>query len=794
MVLDRELTDIATGRTKRLIVQMPPRHGKSLLTAKYFPAWYLGVYGTKSVMLASATDELAMDFSGQARDCLMEHGWMFGTTMKKDNQSRQFWQLESGGGLRAGGIGSGNFMGRPADCLSGDMIVQTEDGPQRIDTVVQLQYTGRVLSYDHALCRAVWRRILAHRVVHGRQVIEIRSRSGRTLRCTPEHRVYSDQCGYGPANTLRAGDRIKAACLPELRRARYENSNSMPQMLPLSAAHGGYGNVPLVPQAIRETEIRQQQAYREGENTRLLQPSLLAGTQRNRVQASLHSVRRPGIAKDAKVLRAMQAASKGDVKEAGHQNVPAMQCDIPAEDKQAGLLLQDVCQSSPRRVHDRNWKLSLQTRSLPPGDCAEDASVDLAERRKEVRWLRTGGRTGGDKKHATTRRAAPLTTALTSYRRKPAQQCSRKPCDVVPRLPHEAPQVESDTIHFVGSVCTECEPVYDIQVEGAHNFFANGILVHNCLIIDDYFRNIEAALSETQRAKLYEWYLSTSSTRLTPTGAVVIMATRWHPKDLIGRVLENAEKTGEAWRTVTFPALGDNGAALWPEQWPAEKLEAKRREYYSSGYPWMWEALYQQNPPEILDSEWPPEYFDGIWVERLPTDRQLLAVALDPSLGKSSKADYSAFVAVAKGNDGRYYVDANISRRPSSKMVSEGVEWMAPMRPDAFGCETNQFQDLLRPMFESRIGAAGLTMHGAWGINNTVEKIVRIRSLTQLLATKRLLFVKSPGTMLLVEQLRGFPSHRYDDGPDALEMAIRLCEELLHGHGRWQAPRPEVYV
>src|SRR3972149_7576615 len=67
-LLDRELVELATGRNNRLIVQMPPRHGKSEICSKYFPAWYLGVNPTHNIILTSATDDLAMDFSAAARD------------------------------------------------------------------------------------------------------------------------------------------------------------------------------------------------------------------------------------------------------------------------------------------------------------------------------------------------------------------------------------------------------------------------------------------------------------------------------------------------------------------------------------------------------------------------------------------------------------------------------------------------------------------------------------------------------------------------------------------------------
>ena len=303
------------------------------------------------------------------------------------------------------------------------------------------------------------------------------------------------------------------------------------------------------------------------------------------------------------------------------------------------------------------------------------------------------------------------------------------------------------------------------------------------LIIDDYFKDVEEALSETMRTKLYQWYLSTSGTRLSPTGAVVIMATRWHGKDLIGEVLKTAEQTGEKWRVISFPALGDDGAALWPEQWPAERLNAIRSEKIESGYPWIWEALYQQNPSDVLDAEWPREYFDNILCDYWPEARHITVVALDPSLGKSDKSDYSAFVAARLGHDDIWYIDANITKRDSSKIVREGVDWMSYIKPDFFGCETNQFQELLLPQFEAALPSVPITIREVRGIHNHLPKLTRIRSLTTLLATGRIKIRRSPGSALLVEQLKGFPSIKYDDGPDALEMAIRLGNELLTGSG-----------
>ncbi len=314
------------------------------------------------------------------------------------------------------------------------------------------------------------------------------------------------------------------------------------------------------------------------------------------------------------------------------------------------------------------------------------------------------------------------------------------------------------------------------------------------LIIDDYCRNIEAALSETQRTKQYQWYLTTAATRLSPTGAIVIVATRWHPQDLIGCLLRDAEQSGEKWKVVSFPAIDDHGAALWPERWPIERLNRNKAIYHASGYPWQWEALYQQNPPEILDSEFPAEYFgEQIMFDEWPAEEKtfLKVVALDPSLGQTDKADYSAFIMLAKAHDSCYYVDADIGRRDGSRMVSAGIDIFKAFKPRAFGAETNQFQLLLKQQFDQAIAENNLPV-GCYGIHNHEPKPTRIRMLTPLLAQGRIRFRKgSPGVNLLLEQLKGFPSHKFDDGPDGLEMACRLCDELLSGTVGAE-PEPEV--
>jgi predicted phage terminase large subunit-like protein len=94
------------------------------------------------------------------------------------------------------------------------------------------------------------------------------------------------------------------------------------------------------------------------------------------------------------------------------------------------------------------------------------------------------------------------------------------------------------------------------------------------------------------------------------------------------------------------------------------------------------------------------------------------------------------------------------------------------------GVEINQFQVLLAEQIQLQSYERRVHMP-MYGITNTVNKVVRIRRITPLLAQHKLKFKRdSRGARLLVEQLRDFPNGDHDDGPDALEMALRLTAEL----------------
>lgn len=116
--------------------------------------------------------------------------------------------------------------------------------------------------------------------------------------------------------------------------------------------------------------------------------------------------------------------------------------------------------------------------------------------------------------------------------------------------------------------------VYDIQTRG--NFFASGVLVHNCLIIDDPVKNYEEAVSEVVQERNWRWYTTTARTRLVADGRVLVVMTHWSEGDLAGRILDSPE--GKDFQVIAMPA---QSLGTWEDATPEflESLDPFSRRY-----------------------------------------------------------------------------------------------------------------------------------------------------------------------------------------------------------------------
>ena len=178
LLLDDLLVKVSLGIIKNLMIFMPPRHGKSELTSKYFPAWFLGRFPDKRVILTSYEADFAASWGYKARSILQEHGPLFGVSISQQSAARDRWDIQGfNGGMMTAGVG-GAITGKGADLLIIDDPVKNAEEAQ--------SKTYRDKTYD-------WYRSTAYtRLEPGGAVIIIQTRwheedlSGKLLKEEPD--------------------------------------------------------------------------------------------------------------------------------------------------------------------------------------------------------------------------------------------------------------------------------------------------------------------------------------------------------------------------------------------------------------------------------------------------------------------------------------------------------------------------------------------------------------------------------------------------------------------------------
>lgn len=336
------------------------------------------------------------------------------------------------------------------------------------------------------------------------------------------------------------------------------------------------------------------------------------------------------------------------------------------------------------------------------------------------------------------------------------------------------------------------------------------------MIVDDP-QNLDHIISALQRARSWTWLTNDVSNAGEPATNIVVAGTALHQDCIVCRL-----QTTPGWRSSKFQAIisWPNRMDLWAEwerllqNWDDDKREEtalafylRQRQAMDAGAEVLWpdrEPLYalmqlratigesafsfekQNDPTDPSSCEWAPQLFLGnIWFDQWPAGLVVKTLFLDPSKGASDKqGDYSAFVRYGRDAAGVEYVEADLKRRSVDQIVADGVEHVRQWAPDGFGVEANTFQELFAPLFRAKAAELRVELP-LYLITNITNKNVRIRRLTEPITQRKIRFRRgSPGTQLLVDQLRQFPNAEHDDGPDALEAARRLAVKLCNSRGK----------
>jgi predicted phage terminase large subunit-like protein len=295
------------------------------------------------------------------------------------------------------------------------------------------------------------------------------------------------------------------------------------------------------------------------------------------------------------------------------------------------------------------------------------------------------------------------------------------------------------------------------------------------LIIDDPHSEQEAALAETSPEiydKTYEWYTSGPRQRLQPGGAIVIVMTRWSQRDLTAQVLKSAaQRGGEEWEVIEFPAIMPSGNPLWPEFWPPEELAALKEELPNS----KWMAQYQQNPTSeasaIVKREW-----WNVWEEEKPPPCDFVLMSWDTAFEKTQRADYSALTTwgVFYHDDDAGVSKANIillnayrERMEFPRLKQVAIEEYREWEPDSIIIEKKASGAPL--IYEMR--SMGIPVQEFTPTKGN-DKIARLNAVSDLFASGMVWMPPKSWAEEVVDEVASFPAGEHDDYVDSTSMAL----------------------
>lgn len=339
-------------------------------------------------------------------------------------------------------------------------------------------------------------------------------------------------------------------------------------------------------------------------------------------------------------------------------------------------------------------------------------------------------------------------------------------------------------------------------------FMAAGILAGitgnraNGVIGDDMLSGREAADSEIIRQKTFDEFNDSLLTRLLPGGWVILMHTRWHEDDPIGRLLpedyagQSGEilcRDGQTWTVLNMPAKAEHeddplgrapGEYLWPEWFP-EKHWAQWEN--NPGAARTWSALFQQRPTAGDGLEFRREWFK--WYDPdiepgKPGGRPALLSHYGASdyATKDDKGDFTehGVVGIDQVLDW-WIVDWWYGQKTTDVSISAWIEMLYRNRPRIWANEGGAIDNAIRPSLDSAMRSAIPPIYTQLEAMPSVKsKVLKAASFQARVAQGKVhLPLKRAWATRLVDQLCAFPAGRYDDAVDVCGLLGRLIDSMM---------------
>lgn len=336
------------------------------------------------------------------------------------------------------------------------------------------------------------------------------------------------------------------------------------------------------------------------------------------------------------------------------------------------------------------------------------------------------------------------------------------------------------------------------------------------LIVLDDIENDENVNTPEQRRKLKSWFEKAVSKAGDTYTDIMYIGTVLHYDSLLSNVLHNAGYRGKKYRAVISWAVNQH---LWDE-WEkiytnlfndnhtedALRFYEEHEKEMLEGTEVLWEdkisyyglmqmkindgeasfnSELQNDPIDPANATFNPEWFDYYEPELMDfkSSEFVFVGANDPSLGKNKNSDTSSIInlAVSMSTGYMYVVDASIEKRKPDVIINDIFEINQRHKRDEgkgfykFGIETVQFQYFFKDVVAKMSAMLGIYLP-VEEIKSTVNKNLRIESLQPVIKNHYLKFNRNHKTLL--KQMEEFPMGKNDDGPDGLQMAVQLAQEV----------------
>lgn len=318
--------------------------------------------------------------------------------------------------------------------------------------------------------------------------------------------------------------------------------------------------------------------------------------------------------------------------------------------------------------------------------------------------------------------------------------------------------------------------VYATGAEGTITGYGAGGMgerFKGAIVIDDPHKAGEAN-SATMRQNVLDWFATTMESRKNnPNTPIIVIMQRLHENDLSGWLLGGGN--GEEWEHLNIPAINDDGASFWPQQFPLEMLERLK-----AANSYVFAGQYLQRPAPVGGGIFKDEWIKH-W-EILP-DIEYRMIYADTAMKTGEENDYSVFQHWGKGKDGKIYLlDMIRGKWEAPQLLRQARAFWDKCR--------SQYAGTLRKMkVEDKASGTGLIQQlkqggvPVEGIQRSKDKITRgYDAAPQVEAGNVVLPSRHNCLSDLLHELSLFPAASHDDTVDPLMDAVQDMLNLPSGY------------